>query len=87
MAAEEEESKSLKYFDDNEDDDVQVDGKQKMSRKRVGPHVDADLDRAEVFVNFSIVFYDVTIRIRAFHELVTIEGKIDELLISLKCAL
>ncbi|KAK9930569.1 hypothetical protein M0R45_027604 [Rubus argutus] len=85
--AEEEETKYISYFDEDEtlgedEYDEVTEVEQTRSKKRVGPPVEEDWDRAAIFVKFLKVFYDVTLRIsasnhptaaRAFHDIVAIQ--------------
>ncbi|XP_024162412.1 zinc finger BED domain-containing protein RICESLEEPER 2-like [Rosa chinensis] len=90
--ADEEENKYKDYFDEDEEVEEEEDteiGIQKRSvqpRKRVGPPVKADWEKAEIFVKFLRVFYDMTMRIsatkhptahKAFHDIVAIEAEIN----------
>ncbi|XP_024177937.1 zinc finger BED domain-containing protein RICESLEEPER 4-like [Rosa chinensis] len=92
----EEDSKYEKYFDedediDEEDDELQVggsDSRKKPRRKRIGPPIKEDWEKAAVFVRFLKVFYDVIMRIsasnhptswKAFHDIVAIKSEIHEL--------
>ncbi|XP_061998870.1 zinc finger BED domain-containing protein RICESLEEPER 2-like [Rosa rugosa] len=97
--AEEEDQKYSGYLDEDEEleeeEDIEssVQKKSKTARKRVGPPVDADWDKAEIFVKFLRVFYDVTMRIsatknptahKAFHDIVAIQAEIDTLFVELE---
>ncbi|CAM8929371.1 unnamed protein product [Rhodiola kirilowii] len=62
--------------------------RKKGKRKRVGPPVTHDWEKAETFVRFLKIFYDVTMRIsastkptswKAFHDIVCIRAEIDGL--------
>ncbi|XP_062013000.1 zinc finger BED domain-containing protein RICESLEEPER 2-like [Rosa rugosa] len=96
IMADKEDSKYDQYYDedediDEEDDELQVggsDSRKKPKRKRVGPLVKEDWEKATVFVRFLKVFYDVTMKIsasnhptswKAFHDIVAIKSEIDEL--------
>ncbi|XP_061998904.1 zinc finger BED domain-containing protein RICESLEEPER 2-like [Rosa rugosa] len=73
------------YFDE---DEVEIASGRRVPMKRVGPPIDTDWDNAAIFVKFLKVFYNVTFNVsasltptahKAFHDVVTIEAKLEEL--------
>ncbi|KAM5570626.1 zinc finger BED domain-containing protein RICESLEEPER 2-like [Rosa sericea] len=90
--AEDEDVKYKSYFDEEEEleeeEDDQVVHRSRTPRKRVGPPKDEDWEKAEIFVNFLRVFYQVTVNVSAslhptsqlaFHDIVAIKAEIDDL--------
>ncbi|XP_024158467.1 zinc finger BED domain-containing protein RICESLEEPER 1-like [Rosa chinensis] len=91
--ADEEDARYRSYFDEDEElDDENIEAetqvRPRQARKRVGAPVQADWDKASVFVKFLKVFYDVTISVsaqlhptsnEAFHDIVTVKAELDEL--------
>ncbi|KAM5546439.1 zinc finger BED domain-containing protein RICESLEEPER 2-like, partial [Rosa sericea] len=87
-----EDSSFAAYFKEPEeeyDDDGNV-VPSKNKRNRVGPPEDGDWDKAEVFVDFLRVFYDVTLRVSAslhptvhttFHDVITMEKNIESMFV------
>ena len=96
--AEEEKSKYKDYFDEEEEEEEEEEDEaenfevrvQKKEKTRVGPPKDEDWEKAEVFVKFLRVFYDVTMRMslqkhptahKAFHDIVAIQSEINALFV------
>ena len=89
--AEEEASPFLAYFkevEDEKDEDGVIIVCQTKGRKRVGPPTEEDWSKAEVFVKFLRVFYDVTLRVSAsthptvhtgLHDVIKVETAINNL--------
>ncbi|KAL6503639.1 hypothetical protein OROGR_025562 [Orobanche gracilis] len=78
------------YFDEEDefDKEDELDHEGRCGRRRVGPPKDIDWDKAECFVNFLRVFYQVTVNISAsltptahtaFHDIVSVKAELDEL--------
>lgn len=94
---EDEDSGYLGYFNKTEEeydeDGILVPNKE--NRSRVGPPTDEEWEKAEVFVRFLRVFYDITLRVSAsnnptvhttFHDVLSIEQEINKLYVSPKMA-
>ena len=89
--AEDEASPFLAYFkevEDEKDEDGVIIVCQTKGRKRVGPPTEEDWSKAEVFVKFLRVFYDVTLRVSAsthptvhtgLHDVIKVETAINNL--------
>ncbi|KAM5552063.1 hypothetical protein ABKV19_026766 [Rosa sericea] len=90
VMAEDEDSNFANYFKEP-DEEYDEDGNlvpSRNNRNRVGPPEVGDWEKAEVFVEFLRVFYDVTLRVSAslhptvhttFHDVITMEKNIDNM--------
>ncbi|KAK9903711.1 hypothetical protein M0R45_001038 [Rubus argutus] len=88
--AEEKDVKYTSYFEEDEElDDRDEEETEAVvdSRNRVGPPIDEDWDKAEVFVKYLKIFYDVTVRVsaqlhptssKAFHDIVARKAELDD---------
>ena len=94
--ADEEQSKYKDYFNEEEEEEEEEEDEaensevrvQKKGKNKVGPQKDEDFEKAEDFMKFLRVFYDVTMKMslqkhptahKAFHDIVAIQSHISAL--------